>query len=99
MQSPHTYMQHMMFNIVSIGDLTSNGNRIVKMQNKIEVSTPMGVMRRSETYYAAVKDGEVAVEVDESVDIDLTIFNVIERPFAHPETGEEIMLKWLSLKA
>ena len=89
----------MMFNIVSIGEVTSNGNRIVKMQNKIEVSTPMGTMRRSETYYAAVKDGDVSVSVDESVDIDLAMFNVVERPFAHPETGEEIMLKWLSLKA
>jgi len=89
----------MAFKVVSIGDVTSNGNRIVKMQNKIEVSTVMGTMRRSETYYAAVKADDVAVEVDAEIELDLTMFHVIERPFAHPETGEEIMLKWLSLKA
>ena len=87
----------MAFKVVSIGDVTSNGNRIVKMQNKVEVSTPMGTMRRSETYYAAVKAEEVAVEVDAEVEIDLSLFNVVERPFVHPESGEEIMLKWLSL--
>jgi len=88
----------MAFKVVSIGDVTSNGNRIVKMQNKIEVATPMGTMRRSETYYAAVKDGDVAVKVDDQIELELESFRVTERPFVHPETQEEIMLKWLSLK-
>ena len=88
----------MAFTVVNIGDVTSNGNRIVKMQNKIEVATPMGTMRRSETYYAAVKAEAVEVEEGAEIELDLTMFNVIERPFVHPETGEEIMLKWLSLK-
>jgi hypothetical protein len=86
------------FTIVRIGDLTSNGNRVVKMQHKVETETVLGTMRQSETYYVAVKDNSVKVAVGQVIDLDPSEFQMIERPFVHPETGEEIMLKWLSLK-
>ena len=89
---------HMDFTIVQIGDVTSNGNNIVKMQHRVEKDTPLGVMRQSETYYIAVKNGSVRVKVGDSVTINPSDYRITERPFVHPESGEEIMLKWLSLK-
>ena len=86
------------FTVVRIGDLTSNGNHIVKMQHKVETETVLGTMRQSETYYAAVKADSVKVKVDDVISLDPSQFTVTERPFVQPETGEEIMLKWLSLK-
>ena len=86
------------FTILNIGDLTSNGNRIVKMQRKVETETILGTMRQSETYYAAVKADSVKVAVDDIISLDPSQYSITERPFVHPETGEEIMLKWLSLK-
>jgi hypothetical protein len=88
----------MSFKVAQIGETTSNGNRIVKMQHKVEVETALGTMRKSETYYMAVKAESVKVAVGADVDLDPTQFNVTERPFSNPETGEEIMLKWLSIK-
>lgn len=84
--------------VAQIGDVTSNGNRIVKMQHKVETETALGIMRKSETYYIAVKADSVKVAVGQVIDINPSQFNVTERPFTNPETGEEIMLKWLSLK-
>ncbi len=86
------------FTIVKVGDVTSNGNRIVKMQHRVEIETVLGTMRQSETYYAAVKADSVKVDVDTVITLDPSQFAVNERPFVNPETGEEIMLKWLSLK-
>ena len=86
------------FTIVHIGDVTSNGNRIVKMQHRVEVETIFGTMRQSETYYAAVKADSVKVAVEDVISLNPDQFSVRERPFTNPETGEEIMLKWLSLK-
>jgi hypothetical protein len=86
------------FTIVRIGDVTSNGNRIVKMQHRVETETVLGTMRQSETYYAAVKAESVKVSEGNTISLDPSQFTVTERPFVNPETGEEIMLKWLSLK-
>ncbi len=68
------------------------------MQRKVETDTILGTMRQSETYYAAVKADSVKVAADDVISLDPSQFSVTERPFVHPETGEEIMLKWLSLK-
>lgn len=84
--------------IAQIGDVTSNGNEIVKLQHRVEIETPLGVSRQSETYYMAVKAGTVKVKVDDKVDLNISDFRVTERPFTLPDTGEEVMLKWLSLK-
>lgn len=86
------------FTIIQIGELTSNGNRIVKMQHKVETETVLGMMRSSETFYVAVKADTVKVAVGEIIEFDPSGYQVTERPFVHPETGEEIMLKWLSQK-
>lgn len=88
----------MLFTVIQIGDLTSNGNHIVKMQHKSEVKTVLGTMRQSETYYAAIKAGEVSVTKDQQIELDTNQFTITERPFVAPDSGEEIMLKWLSLK-
>lgn len=84
------------FEIAQIGDVTSNGNRIIKLQNKLEVKTPLGIMRSSETFYVAVKAESVAVEVGQQIELNPADFTVTERPFVNPD-GEEMMLKWLSL--
>lgn len=86
------------FEVVQIGEVTSNGNRIVKLANRQEVVTPLGAMRTSETYYAAVKADQVAVEVGQEIELDLSMFTVTEREYPLPETGEIVMLKWLSLR-
>lgn len=86
------------FTIVQIGNVTSNGNRIVKMQHKVEIETALGTMRQSETYYAAVKADALKVTEGQSIQLNPSEFTVTERPFVHPESQEQIMLKWLSLK-
>lgn len=91
-------MKEFKVTVAQVGAETSNGNKIVKLQNRQEVETPLGVMRSSETYYAAVKADQVAVEVGQEIEIDMELFNVTEREFALPETGEIVMLKWLSLR-
>lgn len=88
----------MEFTIQQVGDITENGNRIVKMQHRVEVETVLGTLRQSETYYAAVKSDSVKVKKDDVIELDPSQYNVTERPFVLPDTGEEIMLKWLSLK-
>jgi hypothetical protein len=85
------------FKIVQISDETTNGNNIVKMQRKVSVSTPLGDISRSETYYMAVKAGTVKVKLDDEVEVNPADFAVTERPFETPE-GEMMMLKWLSVK-
>jgi hypothetical protein len=89
------------FKVAQIGDATSNGNRIVKLQRKINVETVLGTMRKSETYYMAVEKTSVKVALDQNVDLDPAQFNVTERPFVletGDNAGETVMLKWLSIK-
>ena len=88
----------MKLKIVQIGDETTNGNTIVKLQSKLETKTALGVMRKSITYYMAIKVDTLTVKLDDDVDIEIDDFTVTERPFDNPDTGEEMMLKWLSLK-
>jgi hypothetical protein len=87
----------MEFKVAQIGDVTSNGNNIVKLQRKVEHDSPVGTMRRSETYYMAVKEGTAKVKVDETVDLNPSDFTITERPFQPDDSDEIIMLKWLSL--
>lgn len=58
-------------------------------------------MRKSETYYMAIKAGSAKVKVGDKVNINPSDFTITEREFV-PESGdnagETIMLKWLSLK-
>jgi hypothetical protein len=99
--------------VVRIGDITRNGNNIIKLQNKADEVTPLGKVSRSSTYYIAVKDGTATVEVDQSIDLDIDSFNVTERAYTEEDgslpqdgdgndicddDGNPLMLKWLSLK-
>ena len=84
--------------VVQIGDVTSNGNNIVKLQRKVEQDSAVGTINRQQTYYVAVKAGTVKVVEGESVELDLNEYQMIEREFEHPETQEIMMLKWLHLK-
>ena len=88
----------MKLTVAQIGNETENGNQIVKLQRQTEIETGLGVERQSVTYYKAVKAGTIKVDVEDEVELDLDNYNVVERPFEHPETGEEMMLKWLHLK-
>lgn len=49
------------------------------------------------TYYIGGMPSQVAIghELEE----DLIRFDVVEREFEHPESGEKLMLKWLHVKA
>lgn len=78
-------------------EVTSNGNLIVKLQRKVDHDTEVGIVRRQQTYYLAVKAESIKVAVGDQVNVDLDAYNVIERPFI-ADSGEEMMLKWLSLR-
>lgn len=85
----------MNFIIVQIGDVTENKNRIVKMRCLIESevgSTGGG------TYYLPVVADSLKKAVGDTVNLDLDNFDITERPFSLPDSGEEVMLKWLSPK-
>ena len=87
----------MELSVVQIGDVTSNDNRIVKLQRQVETETAIGVVNQRATYYSAVKADTVAVAEGDTVDLDLDVYNVVERPFTAPD-GTEMMLKWIHLK-
>jgi hypothetical protein len=87
--------------VVQIGDVTSNGNQIVKLNHKVDIEkdTVIGVKRQqqSTTYYMAIKDGTVKVAVDEVVDLNVDEFKVTPRPYVNEDgslpldsDGEEI---------
>ena len=104
----------MKLKVVQIGKVTTNGNRIVKLQGSGEVETELGMKDYQITYYTAVKDKTIKVKVDSEVDIDLTKFRIVERPYLDENgelpvdnegnviddgNGNPIMLKWLHLRA
>ena len=100
--------------IVRIGDETSNGNNIIKLQSKVDKETLLGSVQRSSTYYIAIKAETVKVKVDEAVDLDIdNDFTITERPYImedgslpkdedgnsiSDDDGNPLMLKWLSVK-
>ena len=68
---------------------------VVKIQGSKTVNV-LGVNKTSlTTYYISLPQ---AVNVNEEFDIDLSLFNITEHPFEHPESGEIIQLKWLHIK-
>ena len=92
------------FTIAKIGEVTSNGNRIVKIQRKVETEDMFGVTVASETYYRAVKADSVKVsEGDVITGFDPSNYRVVERDseLTDKDTGEMITvtLKWLHNKA
>jgi len=83
---------------------SSNGGFVLKLQNKStkEIVTPFGkkVSDHQETYY--MKVAENACQVGFKADLDLSQFNIIERPFVVTDEqsdlkGQTLQLKWLQI--
>ena len=87
------------FNVVSVGDPTSNGNRIVKLRASTGSDTVLGTIGSQVTYYVAVRADTVKVKEGQDIELDIDAFDVVEREFVTPDTGESIMLKWLRPRA
>ncbi len=89
----------MLLQISRVSDeLTSNGNKIVTLKAEASgvINLGGGLMKsRSLTYFMAV-DGNSTPEVGTSVDLDLDLFEVKERPYE--VDGKTLMLKWLHFK-
>lgn len=78
---------------------TGNGNIIAKLVNKSTVSiSGLGSKTKSETYYIAVRSEELTAKVGDVIELELDMFEVIERPFELPDGSGEVQLKWLHLK-
>ena len=88
----------MLFTVAQIGEVTENGNKIVKLSIDELVETALGSERRAVSYYKAVEAKSLKVKEGDEVEIDLETYNTVERPFEHPESGDILMLKWLHLK-
>lgn len=86
----------MKFTVAQVSDVTTNGNVILKFQNKQTVDLGFAKKTKSETYYMAVLAEDNTAKVGQEVEFNLDDFRVVERPFEHPDEGE-IMLKWLHL--
>lgn len=83
---------------------SSNGGFILKLQNKStkEITTPFGkkVSDHQETYYMKVADNSARVGFN--ADLDLSQFNIVERPYTIDDpnsdiNGQTIQLKWLQI--
>lgn len=83
------------FTVIQISDETKNGNVILKLQHKVVVDLGFAKKSKSETYYIAVAVDDNSAKENDVVNLDLAMFEVVERPFELD--GEEIMLKWLHL--
>ena len=82
--------------IVEQSNATTKETFITKLVSQIEIDLGpvLGKKVKKETMYiSTAKQAGTGVELE----LDMNMFNVVERPFDHPESGE-IMLKWLHLK-
>lgn len=59
--------------------------------------TLLGEVVTGETFYVSVKADTIKVSEGQEVNLSLTDFNIVERPFTTPD-GVEMVLKWLSPK-
>lgn len=74
---------------------TTKGTFITKLTSTIEVDLGiLGKKVKKESYYISTTK---QVSVDATISLDMSLFNVVERPYEHPTEGE-IMLKWLHLR-
>ena len=89
----------MKFTIAQVSEKpTENGNLIVKLSIDEMVETGLGKERRAVSYYKAVEAESIKVAEGDEVELDIADYNVVERPFEHPESGDILQLKWLHLK-
>lgn len=84
--------------ILNKGQKTSNGNFLVKITNERSVSM-LGVTKVAKmTYYVALP---AKPKVDSEHELDLDLFNVVERPYDRVDDDgvvTTLMLKWLHIK-
>lgn len=67
---------------------------------KLQTITPVKVfgIEKSVTRTYYIGGMPAAATVGSELKEDLNKFDITEREFAHPETGEQLMLKWLHAK-
>lgn len=83
------------FKVISSNPSNEGKTFVTKVNRSTTIKTFVGDKVKNETYYISgpnqLKDGD-------DVDVDLSMFNVVEHPFENPNGGEVIQLKWLHLK-
>jgi hypothetical protein len=83
------------FTVISSNPSNEGKTFVTKIQGN-KVVNVLGVNKTSQvTYYISLPQ---QVEVNKEFDVDLSQFNIVERPFESPTTGEIIQLKWLHIK-
>ena len=83
------------FTVISSNPSNEGTTFVTKIQGN-KVVNVLGVNKTSQvTYYISLPQ---QVEVNKEFDVDLSQFNIVERPFESPTTGEIIQLKWLHIK-
>lgn len=82
--------------IVEQSNPNEKGGFVTKLVSKTQVDLGiLGKKEKKETFYIS---STKQVKPETAVELDMDMFRVAEYPFENPETGEEIMLKWLHLK-
>lgn len=91
-------MSQKLFKVISSNQTTNASGFITKLQHKSEksVMTEFGPKTTDvqETYYIKL---DAQAEIGLEKPLDLTKFEIVERPFVTDE-GDELTLKWLFLK-
>ncbi len=80
------------FKVISSNPSNEGKSFVTKLYSESTMETFVGTKLKRETYYVS---GTKALAVGTEVDIDLSSWNVVERPFEL--NGETIMCKWLHL--
>ena len=80
------------FKVLSSNPSNECKSFVTKLHAETSVETFVGTKLKKETYYIS---GTKQLAVDTEVEIDLSSFSVVERPFEL--NGETIMCKWLHL--
>jgi hypothetical protein len=86
------------FNVISCASSAKvTGMFNSKIQTKGSVSTSLGVLgtqtkTKQQTYYF---QSNSQFAINSQVDVDIDLYNVEEKPFTLPSTGEVFKLKWL----
>jgi hypothetical protein len=83
------------FKVISSNPSHEGKSFVTKINRSTVVKTFAGDKVKNETFYIS---GSNQLTVDTEVEVDLSMFNIVEHPFEHPTTGEIIQLKWLHLK-
>ncbi len=85
-------MKKLNFTISKVSEPTTNKNRIVTLHHK--QTTALGVVKKG--YCIAVEDSDTPPVVGASIELDLDMFQVVNRPFTD-DNGNTVDIKWLAL--